>query len=203
MTTPLVQAALLDPEIKKVLEQIISIGGAVGGSPVAAGVTVQEFGAATPGAAHTTVLTLNGVAMTFRDTQQGNGVKLYTFPKGKIGRLGASAENIQIVTTSDPTATLNPGITGNFGVGSTTQANATVATTEQDIVQVAAFTSSATQGAYPAAARGYGLGSFTMLDGSSTPIDVFFNAACATATDVDADATVKIYGTVTINWIRT
>jgi hypothetical protein len=128
---------------------------------------------------------------------------VYTFPKGKLIRLGASVENLQIVTASDVATTLNASITGNFGVGSTTQASATLATTEQDIVQVTAFTSSATTGAGPTPVRAYGAANLTVLDGSSTAIDAFFNAACVTAGDVDADASLLINGVITINWIRT
>jgi hypothetical protein len=203
--TSFVQDSLLSLDEKRVLEAMLAPGAGTAGAlnGAVAGLSVQEFGSQAAGGPHTTVITLNGVSMTFRDTQQGNGVKIYTFPKGKIVRLGASAENVQIVTTSDPATTLNASITGNWGVGSTTQASVTLATTEQDFVQVTAFTSSATQGAYPTAVRGYGLGTFTVLDGSGTAIDVYFNAACVTATDVDADAAVKLYGTVTLNWLRT
>ncbi|HEX6826906.1 MAG TPA: hypothetical protein VF077_11375, partial [Nitrospiraceae bacterium] len=146
--------------------------------------------------------TLLNLPMTVRDTQQGNGVKIYTFPAGKLIRLGASAEGVQIITTSDPTTTLNASVTGQFGVGTTTQANATLATTEQDIVQVTGFTASATQNAVPAAVRAYGAANLTVLDMTSVR-DIFFNVAVATATDIDADATVLINGVITINWIRT
>ena len=202
--TSIVQDSLLSLEEKRVLEAILAPGAGTAGTinGALAGLSVQEFGSQAAGGPHTTVITMNGVPMTFRDTQQGNGVKIYTFPKGKLFRMGASAEGIQIVTTSDPATTLNASITGNFGVGSTTQASATLATTEQDIVQVTAFTSSATQGAFPAAVRGYGAPNATVLDFSSTS-DIYFNAACVTATDVDADATVKIFGVITVNWIRT
>ena len=197
-----IQATLLSLEEKKVLSELLApTSTGVGGVPsaVAGSVGVAEQGSS---GARTTVLTLNGMPLTVRDTQQGGGVKIYTFPLGKIFRLGASAENIVITTTSDVTTTLNTAVTGNFGVGSTTQASATLATTEQDIVQVTAFTSSATTGTPPAAVRAYGIPSVTLLDGSATAIDVFFNVAVASATDIDADATVSVSGIVTINWIR-
>lgn len=199
MPNSLIQNALLDPEQKKVLEALSS-GSAAGGVGVGYGVGVEELGGS--GAYRTTILTLTNVPMTVRDTQQGNGVKVYTFPKGKIFRLGASAENVIITTTSALASTLNAGVTGNFGVGSTTQANGTLATTEQDFVQTTNFTTSATVNVAPAAARGYGVPNVTLLDGSSTAIDLYFNIGIATATDIDADATVTISGTITINWLR-
>lgn len=201
--TDFIQNALLTLEQKKVLEAMLAPGtGTAGTLNSVTGLTVQEYGSQVAGGPHTTVLTLNGVAMTVRDTQQGNGVKLYTFPVGKLFRMGASAENIRIVTTSDPTTTLNPSVTGNFGVGSTTQANGTLATTEQDFIPTTNFTASATQNAVPTAVRGYGAPNATVLDFSTTS-DIYFNIGVATATDIDADATVKIYGVITINWIRT
>jgi hypothetical protein len=78
--------------------------------------------------------------------------------------------------------------------------NATLATTEQDIVQVTTFTSSATAGVAPAAVTGYGIGVFTMLDFTTTS-DAYFNISVPGATDIDADATVAVSGVITINWI--
>jgi hypothetical protein len=201
MTTDFIQFSQLSLDEKRVLERLRTAGGETAGSvpsAVAAKVTAQEFGA---GHLHSTVLTLVNMPLTMRDTEQGGGVKIYTFPLGKIFRLGASAESIVITTTSALT-TLNGGVTCNFGVGSTTQASATLATTEQDFVQVTAFTSSATAGVAPAAVRAYGVPNVTLLDGSVTAIDAFFNAAVAGATDIDADASVIVNGVITLNWIR-
>lgn len=150
---------------------------------------------------HTTVLTLTNTPVTVRDTEQGGGVKIYTFPKGKLIRLGA-VSNLTITTTSAIASTLNSGVTGNHGVGSTTQASATLATTEQDFVQVTNFTSSTTIDVAPAAVKAYGVPSVTLLDGSTTPISLFMNVAVAGAGDIDADATVVVNGTVTVHWIK-
>lgn len=150
---------------------------------------------------HSTVLTLTAVPITVRDTEQGGGIKIYTFPQGKIVRLGA-VSNLTITTTSALASTLNAGVTGNHGVGSATQSSATLATTEQDFIQVTNFTSSATIDVAPAAVKAYGIPSVTLLDGSSTPISLFMNVAVAGATDIDADATVEVNGTVTVHWIK-
>jgi len=150
---------------------------------------------------HTTVLTLTNTPVTVRDTEQGGGIKIYTFPKGKIVRLGA-VSNLTITTTSAVAGTLNAGVTGNHGVGSTTQSSATLATTEQDFVQVTNFTSSATINVAPAAVKAYGVPSVTLLDGSSTAIALFMNVAVAGASDIDADATVVVNGTIEVHWIK-
>lgn len=161
-------------------------------------VTVTEKG---DGVYHQTVLTLAALPITMRDTEQGGGSKVYTFPAGRICRIGAIG-SIAVTTTSILANTLNTGVTCNWGVGSTTQASATVATTEQDFVNVAAFTASATIDVAGATATGVGPGVLASLDGTSTAVAAFLNLAVAGATDIDADATVTVSGTITITWAQ-
>ena len=161
-------------------------------------VTVAEYG---DGVFHQTVFTLAAIPLTVRDTQQGGGVKIYDFPLGRIMRIGATG-TVAMTTTSVLADTLNTAVTCNWGVGSTTQASATLATTEQDFVQVTAITASATINVAGADATGVGAAVLASLDGTSTAVDAFLNAAVAGATDIDADATVTISGTVKITWIN-
>jgi hypothetical protein len=174
--------------------------GSYGSVPVALGATAvaTEAGDAV---VHKTTITLANLAVTMRDTEQGGGVKIYDFPAGRILRLGAIG-SIAVTTTSALASTLNASVTCNWGVGSTTQASATVATTEQDIVNVTAFTASATIDVAGAVANGVGPGVLASLDGTSTAVDAFLNLAVAVATDIDADATVLVNGSVTIHWIN-
>jgi len=153
------------------------------------------------GVFHQTVLTLTALPITMRDTQQGGGAKIYTFPAGRIFHMG-SIGSIAVTTTSILANTLNTGVTCNWGVGTTTQASATVATTEQDLVNVAAFTASATIDVAGAIATGVGPAVLASHDGTATAIAAFMNLAVASATDIDADATVTVTGTVTINWLN-
>jgi len=146
------------------------------------------------------VLTLAALPITMRDTQQGGGAQIYTFPAGRIMHLGSVA-SISVTTTSILANTLNAGATCNWGVGTTTQASATVATTEQDIVNVTAFTSSATINVAGATANGVGPAVLASHDGTSTSKSAFINLAVAGATDIDADASVTVSGTVTINYL--
>lgn len=170
--------------------------GSSAGAKNGATVTAAEYGA---GAIHRTVLTLAATPITVRDTEQGGGVKVYDFPLGRIVLLDAKS-SVAFTTTSVLADTLNAGVTMNYGVGTTTQANATLATTEQNIVQVAAATSSATINVAGAAASGYG--TFAALDGSSTAIDAYLNLAVAGALDIDANATVTASGTIELTWIN-
>ena len=135
-----------------------------------------------------------------RDTEQGGGVKIYDFPEGRILFLGSTA-SIAVTTTSVLASTLNAGVTCNWGVGTVTQANATVATTEQNLIPVTAFTSSATIAVAGATATA-ALAASAQFDGTSTAIDMFLNLAVAGATDIDADATVTVAGTILFTWIN-
>ncbi|CAG0971692.1 hypothetical protein ARNL5_01737 [Anaerolineae bacterium] len=165
---------------------------------VAPYVSVAEYG---DGVFHQTVFTITALPITMRDTEQGGGAQIYDFPLGRIFRLGATG-TIAVTTTSILANTLNAGVTCNWGVGSTTQASATLATTEQDFVNVTAFTASATINVAGANSTGVGPSVLASLDGTSTAVDAFLNLAVAGATDIDADATVTVTGTVKITWVN-
>ncbi len=170
----------------------------LGAVPLALGATAVATEAGS-GLVHQTTIALSALAVTMRDTEQGGGAKIYDFPEGRILVLGATA-SIAVTTTSILANTLNTGVTCNWGVGSTTQASATVATTEQDIVNVAAFTASATINVAGATATGKGV--LAVLDGTGTAADAYLNLAVAGATDIDANATVTVTGSVKITWIN-
>lgn len=182
----------------KDLEESVSGNGVV---PNAAApyVSVVESG---NGVVHQTTLTLADLPITMRDTEQGGGAQIYQFPKGRILFLGGSGQ-ITPTTTSAIATTLNSGVTCNWGVGTTTQASATLATTEQDMVQVKAFVSSTTINVAPAASTaGVGVASVTPYAGVSTPTAAYLNLAVALATDIAANATTTTDGTVTLTWIN-
>lgn len=161
-------------------------------------ITITEEG---NGLIHQTVLTLSGLPITMRDTEQGGGAKIYSFPLGRLLYLGGTA-SIAVTTTSVLASTLNAGVTCNWGVGTVTQANGTVATTEQDLINVQAFVSSATINVAGATVAGVGVASVTPHDGTSTAKSAFLNLAVAGATDIDANATVTVSGTIRLTWIN-
>lgn len=168
-----------------------------GGLPSGTGVVGSEAGS---GLVHQTTLVFTNVPLTLRDTQQGQGVKVYTFPLGRIAILGAVG-SLAAVTTSDPVATLNAGVTCNWGLGSTTQANGTLATTEQNLLPTTALTASAAINVTGAVSPSQ-LAAALQLDGTTAAIAAFLNVGIATATDIDGDATVLLNGAVTITWIN-
>jgi len=149
---------------------------------------------------HKTVFTFTDTPLTVADTGTGVGVKIYTFPVGRILPLGG-AGSLAITTTSALASTLNASSTMAWGVGSVTQAaGTTLASTEQDFIQTTAITSSATIDVAGAAAAGVGLAVVTPFAGVSTATALFLNFAVATATDIDADATITVTGSFNIYW---
>ena len=182
-------------EIAKALNMTKDTGNV--GAANGATVTATEYTDAS-GTFHKTVLTLAATPLTLRDTEQGKGVKVYDFPEGFITVLGGHME-IAVTTTSVINGTLNASKTLSIGVGSTTQANGTLATTEQDIVNVGSTTSSATINV--AGATGTCVNTTPKgFDGSATPVDAYLNIGVPTGTDIDADATVTVTGSITILW---
>jgi len=167
------------------------------GAKNGATVTAVEYG---DGTTHRTVLTLTALPLTLRDVEQGQGVKIYDFPAGGITILGASG-SVAETTTSILADTLNTGVTYNWGVGTTTQASATLATTEQDIIQTTNGTASATINVAGAASTAVRTAAPANFDGSGTAIDAFFNVGVAGAGDIDANATTTWTGTISITWL--
>lgn len=160
------------------------------------GLTGLELG---DGILHQTVFTFAAVPLTIADATVGVGSKIYDFPEGRIYIVGATG-TMAFTTTSVLASTLNASVSCRWGVGTTTQVNATLATTEQDILPVTTFTSSATINVANTATTA-ALASPAVFDGTGTAKDAFFNISVPTATDIDADATVTCTGNVIISWI--
>lgn len=167
------------------------------GAPNGATVFADERGL-NGGVIHQTTLYFANTPVTVADATVGVGVKVYDFPEGRIAFRGAVGA-IQITTTSVIASTLNSAVTCNWGLGSTTQASATLATTEQDIIPTTAVTSSATINIAAAVSKAKLAATF-QLDGTTTAVDCYLNIALATATDIDADATILYTGYVVITW---
>jgi hypothetical protein len=181
-----------DQGISVVASTTVSGAGAANGATVTASETVA-------GPLHQTLLTLSATTITVRDVQTGGGVKIYDFPEGRIGILGAVG-TLTFTTTSVLASTLHASVTGNWGVGTVTQSTGTLATTQQDIIPTKNFTSSATVNVANTATS-QPLAAAAQFDGTATAIDAFLNIGVASGTDIDADATVTCTGTILITWL--
>lgn len=154
------------------------------------------------GGQNVTTLTFTNYSLTINDTTPiatGGSVKIFDFPEGVISILCATG-SLTFTTTSTLASTLNASVTCSWGVGTVATADgATLATTEQDIIPTTAWTSSATINVANTATRGT-LAAPLNKDGGTTPVDAYLNVGVATATDIDADATVAVNGTIVIVW---
>lgn len=173
-------------------------GGGAAGTVTGATVAVVEYGDAVY---HRSSFTFTAFPLTIPNAvaaNQANGAFFYTFPEGRIlihGATGTMAET----TTSVLASTLTAAKTCKWGVGSTVGTNATLATTEQDIIPVTSITSSATINVAGAAASA-ALASAAQFDGTSTAKKAFLNFSVPTDGDLAGDATITLTGTVVIVW---
>lgn len=147
-----------------------------------------------------TTLTLTDVAQAVVNGTEYQGTKIYDFPEGRLHVLGVTA-TLQQTTTSALASTLNASSTGAIGLGTATASATTLATTMVDFLPSTAFTSSATVNVAGTAVSA-ALAANAQFDGTTTAKDLYLNTAYATTTDVDADATQTISGTIVITWIN-
>ncbi len=150
---------------------------------------------------HQTLLTFTALPLTLvsLSTFNGKGSKIYTFPQGVITILGASG-SVAETTTSILANTLNLTKTYNWGLGTTTQVNSVLATTEQDIIPTSNGVSSTTINVAGAASSGVRVVAPAVFNGNATAIPVFFNVGVATDADIDANATTLWTGSVRVTW---
>lgn len=146
-----------------------------------------------------TTLTLSNVAQTVVNGTEYQGTKIFDFPQARINVLGVTA-TLQQKTTSAIASTLNSG-TGAISLGTATASATTLATTMVDLLPSTAFTSSTVINVAGTAVSA-ALAAAAQFDGTTTAKDVYLNTAYATTTDVDADATQTISGTIVITWLN-
>lgn len=162
------------------------------------GVAAVEYGEGD--GIHKTVLTFTDHAIALTD-EAGvvayGGSKVYDFPAGAIYVLGAVSD----VDLTKSSAGVNVDWDGDFGVGTATAGNdATLATTEQDIIPTTA-TPQASAGA--TTANGQSTATENKVhDGTTTAKDVYFNLL---VDDADHDVTTTacnliLNGTLTLLW---
>lgn len=183
-------------EVQTLLERINGGGDGAVPSALADYVTVVEHG---DGALHRTELTITDLPLAIvfgDDTVGGHGTEvLYDFPEGQIKILGGHMNLTELAAGAggiDDDAVLDVGI-GSATVAAT---DATLATTEQNIVAKADVTLSS--GASTAASI---TSADVTINGSSTAIDANLNVAVA-ADDLDDDDTLTVSGLVTLHWLN-
>lgn len=143
-------------------------------------------------------LTLSRMSITVTDALAYASQKLLDLPAGRIQMVGGVASLAFAVSTTRA-STINDNAAMDWSIGSAAASSITLASTMVDIVAkqdktldgaVAAFT---TAQAANAAATAF-------FDGTTTPMDVFLNIGFPTNTDIDADGTLLVSGTIELHF---
>lgn len=151
------------------------------------------------GAFYQTTLTLVDVPQAVVNGTEYQSTLLYTFPEGRLLVLGCTA-TLQQKTTSALASTLNASSTGAISLGTAAASSTTLNGTAADLLPSTAFTSSATINVAGTAVSA-ALAASAAFDGTSSAKVLRLNTAYATTTDVDADATQTISGTIVVTWV--
>lgn len=181
-----------------------SVGAIVAGI----GVTAVESGF---GNFRRTILTLTATPLSLTDALAYVGLKLYDFQAGRYRFLDCVA-SLTFTTTSVIASTLNSGVTVSWGLGTVTASSITLATTMMNLLpgsgeSVKSFTSSTVINTAPATVTGF-LANIAAaqlaacIDGTTTSPDLFLNIGVPTITDIDADATLTVSGTITLTYVN-
>ena len=167
------------------------------GTPTGGTITMEDTHF---GNIHKTVLTFDAATVAFTD-EAGvvayAGLEVLTFPEGAIMHLGSVAD----LDYTKSSAGVNDTWDGDVALGTVTASNnATLATTEQDLIPTTA-TPQAVAGATTANALSTATEVGTVFDGTTTAIAAFL------VDDADHDVTgtaanLIIDGTLTINWMH-
>ncbi len=145
-----------------------------------------------------TLLLLDAVPVTVANTTGASfgSQKLYTFPLGRIAVDGCTAK-FDIITFG---STIASGGSGDYSIGSTATADATLSSTDVNILPSSPMVDPFTVRT-GASAAGTALAAVTQLDGTSTAIDVYLNVIIDDADVSDGGSdTATFTGAILITW---
>lgn len=168
------------------------------GLAVVAGLTAADTCA--DGFVHQTTFTFAAMALAVTDALAYASELIYTFPAGRIDILGATG-TLQWAVTTDRASTINDSASLTWSLGSAAASNITLSSTMVNELPLATKALAAATTALNTASTN-ALAASAQLDGTTTPVPVYLNAAFATNTDIDADGTLTATGTITISWVN-
>jgi hypothetical protein len=148
-------------------------------TPFGSYITVSEYGIASD---HLTKLTISGLPVTLGNTTgiSFGSKQLLTFPKGKIHIVSSNVEDFLWGLTNAGNATPIAGtMGGDFSLGSSATADATLNNTEVNILASTSYDPFSTAVSANSAIN-------VILDGTTTPISVYLNAIIDDADVADA-----------------
>ena len=172
------------------LSEAASVGAVAGASAVATSI---------PGVFMTTIaFTARALAVT--DALAYAGTKVFDFPEGRIYILGAIG-SLRFGISTDPTTTINASADLDWSLGTVTASSITLASTMVDLIPKVDAPLAAAQTTLNTATAGT-LAAAAFFDGTVTPVDAFLNVSFPTNTQIDADGTLAVTGTISLLWGR-
>lgn len=170
----------------------------VGTIPTITGMTLAEQSG---GGMHRATITFAAASFTITDALAYLGTKIYDFPEGRIMFLGSTA-SLQFAVTSDRTATINDNASLTWALGTAAASNITLATTMVDLLPKTTKVLAAATTALNTASTGALASTPSHFDGTGTAKDMYLNFGFETNTDIDADGTLTVTGSITFAYVN-
>lgn len=176
----------------------------VGAAVANIGVAAAEYGGEGP--VRQTVLTLTSTPVVTGNTSGASfgSQKLYDFPEGRVLILGVTAyfSSITFNTAAGATGDIAGGGSGDYSLGSTATADATLSSTDVDLLPSTAMLDPFVSGVGRSNV-GSALAAAAQFDGTTTAVDMYLNAIIDDADVSDGAASDSVYftGTITFTWM--
>lgn len=164
-------------------------------APPKAGLTAVTTGT---GGSYKTVFTLNAMQITVTDALAYASQKLFDFSAGKVRLKGGTASLAFAVLTARA-STINDSAAMDWSLGSVAASSITLASTMVDFIAKQDKTLDGAVAAYTTA-QAADFAAAATFDGTTTPVDLFLNIGFPTNTEIDADGTLAVSGTITLLW---
>jgi len=142
------------------------------------------------------VLTFNAMPISVTKALSYASQKLVDFPAGRLQIDGGTA-SLAFAVTSARVSTINDNAVLSWGLGTAAASSVTLATTMVNVVPQTNKTLDGAVAAYTTPSN-VNAAAVAVYDGTTTPVDVYLNVAFPTATDIDADGTLAVNGTITL-----
>ena len=150
------------------------------------------------GGAFRTVFSFSAMPVPVTDALAYASQKIFDFTDGKVRIKGGTAR-LQFAVLSPRAATVNDNAALTWSLGSSAASSATLASTMVNVLAATARTLDGS-GAALSTASTADIAAAATLDGTATPVDLYLNLALPTGTDIDADGTIAVTGTITVLW---
>lgn len=148
------------------------------------------------GGSYKTVFTLTAMEITVTDALAYASQKLFDFAAGKVRMKGGTASLAFAVLTARA-STINDSAAMDWSIGTVAASSITLATTMVDVIAKQDKTLDGAVAAYTTA-QAADVAAAATHDGTTTPIDIYLNIGFPTNTEIDADGTLAVTGTITV-----